>query len=375
MDRDDDDPEEITDASTSHGVVSDIDRKRIIKAYLAGKQAKVIAEIMDLPQRKVGIIIRNYSKTGRILPAGKSMTPQRTEKKKLDESQIDILRIWASEDATQTHATLAQRFNETFNLNITVNAIPQLLGPFIFSIRRLKPPPEITNDARTLNLRKEYCQIYSELPSMYDDADVTYIGQMRFRMAFRDRENRGRVRLRNISICVAFNKLNVVQYMGQDEPVTKEVFQEFLLTTIDDLTERNQLNGVFIMEETNSPEESDRLNELIQSKGYTMIYLPPSSPFLNPTEVLFNELKELLTNSASQTELNESFLVDMITNGSPLLDNMECGRYVESVMPFVPRCLNSETIETASVYSIFAEACDNDDDKTTEDIQILYTSV
>lgn len=363
--------------STPSGMISDLDRKRIVKAYLAGNKPKVISEILDLPQRKIQIIIRNYSKTGRIGLMAKSFSPAATPppveiKIKLENSQIEVLRQWVSEDATQTNAALVQRFNESYDTNLPVSALPKLLGPFIFSISRLTLPAEILNDPRTITLRKEYCQIYAELSSMYGDSEVTYIGQMRFRMAIRDKENRGKVRLRNMSICVGIGKYEVISYLGQDAPITKKQFQEFILALIDAQKQRNHMAGVLIMEENSLSEDTDGLGDLIQARGFTNIYLPPNSPFLDPTEVLFGEIRELLVNSAPHTGLNESALVSLVTQGTRLIHNMECSRYIESVTDYVPRCLDSEAVEVADVYSI-VENDEEDKATTTEEIQILYT--
>jgi transposase len=44
-----------------------------------------------------------------------------------------------------------------------------------------------------------------------------------------------------------------------------------------------------------------RVRELIESRGCELIYLPPYSPDLNPTEEAFSKIKELLRKAAART--------------------------------------------------------------------------
>lgn len=291
-------------------------------------------------------------------------TPRSPKQTKMTDSQVEMLRVWTSEDALQTGAQLTKKLNEAFGTNFTVPVVHRHLGKFLFSFSRFTQPAEVSNDQRSLMLRREFCQIYNDLSTMYSDSEVVYVGQMRFRLAIRDRadkqeKTRGRPRLRNMSVCIAMTREYLVGYMGQNPPIDNERFKEFMETIIDEQKSRGANAGVLIMDESCTKEEdAEALNQLVASKDYTTIYLPPNSPFLNPTEVLFGEFRELCT--ATKVELSsETMLVDLITEGSEkLIEVMDCPRYVESVRSYVPRCLNSEPIDLVDLHSIYAEACE-----------------
>lgn len=381
--------------------ISNIDRTRIIKAHLNGKKPKMIAEIMDVPQRRVEVIIRHYAKTGRISSAYKSPptvtsssstyvaaassstsaviptsptpsppSPQLvlSTKPKITAEQIELLRIWTTEDAAQTGSELTQKLNDAFETNLSVNTVQRNLGTFLFSISRLyPPPPELKNDPRTLTLRKEFCQIYEQLPTLYSDAEVVYVGHMRFLLAVRDRaeeRTRGRLRRRNMSILVAMTRATVVAYQGQNAPVDPETFKMFVERVVEDeqRQKREITTGVLIMDEgcLKSDEEGEALSEAMQEMEHTIIFLPPNSPFLNPLEGLFAEFRDLFGAAQAEPE-NETELVDYIASGERLMSVVDCSRYVEAVAEFLPKCVVESAVEIVNLQTIYAEVCEGEE--------------
>lgn len=379
--------------------LSNVDRTRIIKAHLSGKKPKVIAEIMDLPQRKIEVIIRHYAKTGRIStssaaaaaaspspctyssrissPSPATSTAATTPKAKITAEQIEMLRIWANEDATLTHSQLARKLSETFDTAISQNTVQRYLGGFIFSMNRVSLAPEVQNDSRTLTLRKEFCQIHQDLATMFEEAEVIYLGHFRFRLAIRDRleavrgGSKGRLRQRNMSICVAMTRRDVIGYYGQNAPVEREEFQEFIDSVIAEQKESrgSASGGVLIMDESCVRDtDTDALNEAVQAKDYTILFLPPHSPFLNPLEGLAGEFRDLFTVAQLQPE-DEKTLVNYIIDGRRLAEAIDCGKYVDQVTEYVPRCLASEAIQLNNLQSIFAMACEGEGEEEQGDSQ------
>lgn len=368
--------------------ISNVDRTRIIKAHLNGQKPKIISEIMDVPQRRVEVIIRHYAKTGRIcsansVPSSSSPNPSPNvvtnpvavdpcpaAKPKLTAQQIEHLRGWANEDATQTGAQLTKRMNDMFDTNVSVNTIQRHLDPFFFSLNR-PSCPEVKNDPSTLALRKEFCQILHDLPTMYEDPEVIFVGHVRFRMAIRNRveKSRGRLRQRNLSICIAMTRQQVIGYLAQHSPVEAAEFQAFVLSVISGQVEsRGITSGVLIMDESCAKEGSDVLSAAVLVRDHTIIFLPPFSPFLNPLESVFNEFRDLF-GAAKLEPSNESMLVDCLIEGTSLTEAIDCPRHLELAMGYVPRCLESEPIEIANLYSIFAaEACEGEEDHITDTV-------
>lgn len=361
-------------------VLSHVDRSRIIKAHLSGKKPKMISEIMDIPKPRIELIIRNYAKTGRIggpstskktIPPDtitpSSATVTSTKSSRITTAQIKMLRIWANEDASQTGAQLATRLNDLFGTKFSVPVVQRQLGDFTFSLNRISSVPAVKNDTRTLTLRKEFCQIYQELSTMFADTEVVYVGHVRFRLAIRDRTDkdekaRGRLRQRNMSVCVAMTKQEVIGYQGQNTAVEREEFQQFVESVIETQKQiKGVTSGVLIMDEDCIKGDSDALSEAVLAKDYTAIFLPPNSPFLNPLEVLFGEFRKLFA-LAKLEPTNESTLVELITGGSGLRGAMDCSRYVDSVKGYVPSCIDLQVIEVNDLHSIYAAACEGEED-------------
>lgn len=335
----------------------------------------MIAEIMDIPQKRVEVIIRNYAKTGRIssanTPSSSSSSPITTPsvtpaKPKITQAHIDMLRIWANEDAAQTCPQLTTKLNETFGTSISVAVVQRhLLDTFIFSLNRLSPSTEIKNNHRTLTLRKEFCQIYQDLGTMYEmDKEVIYIGHVRFRLACRQRVEGAKVpvRLRNLSVGVAMTSKEVIGYLAQNTPVDKEQFQTFVDSVIEEQRNRGVSAGVLIMDELCAGEgdASDRLSEFSATKEHTIIYLPPNSPFLNPLETLFSNFRELFTISGKEPPNNETQLIDMIFQGTDLIANMDCPKYVDGLSEYLSKGLEMQQIDIVNLHSICVEACEDE---------------
>lgn len=224
---------EATTSNSKRVHTSDLDRERICKAYLAGKSVRDIAEILDLNKRRVEMIIRKYTKTGKV--RSDHVTPVATSK--LTPEQAEMVRLWASEDATISGNQMAQRIQEAFNVTLSIPAVYRYIGSFVFSFKRFGPvESEIVNDSRTIGLRREYAQIFSDLPSTYAaDTELVFVGQMRFRLSIRDRESKGKLRMRNMSVCVALNRSGPVSFHAQSTPISQAEFRDFLFALIDEL--------------------------------------------------------------------------------------------------------------------------------------------
>lgn len=326
-----------------------------------------ISDILDINKRRVEMIIKKYIKTGKIRD-GTSSLPVPA---KLTEAQAEIMRHWAGLDASISGAELVRRVHEEFGVVLTASACYRYIGGFIFSLKRMPPLGPVTvNDARTIDLRQDFANIFVDLLASYQETEIVFVGQMRFKLSIRDRESRGKVRMRNMSVAVAMTRLDVVAYCGQNPPIAREQYQDFVLSLIDEQREAGLDSGIIVMDENECKDDCDTMNQLIASKNFTNIFLPPFSPFLNPLETLFGEWREMLLRESPQ---NETELVQLIEEGRKLITHADLERYFESLHGYVMQCANGSPVEPNDLYSIYADAL-RDDDNDVEDDKTVITS-
>jgi transposase len=59
--------------------------------------------------------------------------------------------------------------------------------------------------------------------------------------------------------------------------------------------------GPIVVLDNLSSHKSERARRLIESRGATLAFLPPSSPDLNPIEMVFSKIKQLLRSLGCRT--------------------------------------------------------------------------
>jgi transposase len=82
-----------------------------------------------------------------------------------------------------------------------------------------------------------------------------------------------------------------------DAAVNRDVFEAFVEQA---LLPSLKPGDVVVMDNLSSP-KGIRVRQLIESVGAGVIYLPPYSPDLNPIELAFAKLKQLLRSAAHRT--------------------------------------------------------------------------
>lgn len=82
-----------------------------------------------------------------------------------------------------------------------------------------------------------------------------------------------------------------------DGAVNADVFEAFVERV---LIEQLRPGDVVIMDNLSSHKRS-RTRQLIESVGATLLFLPPYSPDLNPIEMIFSKIKQLLRSLACRT--------------------------------------------------------------------------
>jgi transposase len=85
--------------------------------------------------------------------------------------------------------------------------------------------------------------------------------------------------------------------MTTDGAINREVFEAF----VEQVLRPTLRAGDVVVMDNLSSHKGPRVREMIESAGATLLYLPPYSPDLNPIELAFAKLKQLLRSAAHRT--------------------------------------------------------------------------
>lgn len=113
--------------------------------------------------------------------------------------------------------------------------------------------------------------------------------------------------------------------MTLDGPVNRAAFEAFVERV---LAPALSPGDVVVMDNLSS-HKGPRVRDLIASAGATLLYLPPYSPDLNPIEMAFSKLKQLMRSAAHRTAdalwADVQRMLDRITAGDAANYIRHCG--------------------------------------------------
>jgi transposase len=239
----------------------------------------------------------------------------------------------------------------SFNKNPSTTTINRILGDFNFSIKRVSIQPEQRNDSLAIERRAQYANHFMEVLSTIPDGNILYLDEVGFCVSMRTRRGRSirgspavitvpSIRTRNISVCACVSKLTTVSYMVSHRPFNTESFVDYMKLLCDKL-ERDGKTGVKIVADNVAFHKSLAVKSLIESKGHSMLFLPPYSPFLNMIENLFSKWKEAVCRSSPKNEVE---LFGAIDSASGLITDEDCQNCFRNMLSFIRRCINREPI-------------------------------
>jgi transposase len=110
-----------------------------------------------------------------------------------------------------------------------------------------------------------------------------------------------------------------------DGAVNRDVFEAFIEQV---LAPTLKLGDIIVMDNLSS-HKGQRIRTMIESTGATLLFLPPYSPDLNPIELAFSKLKQLLRSAAHRTmgSLWQDIqrMLELITNQDAVNFLRHCG--------------------------------------------------
>ena len=145
---------------------------------------------------------------------------------------------------------------------------------------------------------------------------------------------------KNITVIGALSReglihYRIVQSLRERRGTTAEDFRSFLL----DLLGKIPSGSIIVMDNAkiHHAEILQTLLELIRNAHKSeIVFLPPYSPFLNPIEYAFNDLKQSLKPLAIK---NKGELIESIKEKIPLINNEKAKGYFQQVSKYYQQCL------------------------------------
>uniref|UniRef100_A0A914ULD0 Tc1-like transposase DDE domain-containing protein n=1 Tax=Plectus sambesii TaxID=2011161 RepID=A0A914ULD0_9BILA len=235
--------------------ISDLDRQRIVEAYLAGKNAQMISTIMGVKRTTVSTIISKFVKDGQIekMRRGGARLP------KLTDEQTATVKSWVDADCSISLPKLKEKCLAEFGVNVSEGTLSRIMKSFSYTIKRIHLLPARRNDAVTIEEWRRYSQTFLELFTEVSETQIYFLDEVGFCVAMRAKRGRSLrgtravqvapgLRTRNISICCAMNSQGILHYAAQTRAYNRQYFCTFLDDVFRMLDERGVTYAVLIMD-------------------------------------------------------------------------------------------------------------------------------
>ncbi|KAI9292018.1 hypothetical protein K502DRAFT_296030 [Neoconidiobolus thromboides FSU 785] len=221
---------------------------------------------------------------------------------------------------------------------------------FNFSFNRLNLPPQ-NNELTTLEARALYADSFINNVAKYIGSKVLFINEATFSISMSTNKNLLSAKKRAdfigkgfrkaiASMCSAMSINGLIEHQTRMMIFDTESFYKFIESVVAKLEKTSMSEAIIIMDNA-CIEKYLKVKELIESKGHSLICLPPASAFLNPNEVMYIKWKELIRAKDPQ-DGNE--LIKVINKVLSQIADNDCKDFYEHMLSYLPRCMKKEEI-------------------------------
>ena len=130
---------------------------------------------------------------------------------------------------------------------------------------------------------------------------------------------------RTTTLVAALGQAGMRCSMALDGPVNRDAFEAF----VERVLAPALVPGDVVVMDNLSSHKGPRVRQLVESAGATVLYLPPYSPDLNPIEMAFSKLKQLMRSAAHRTAdalwADVQRMLDLVTPGDAAAFIRHCG--------------------------------------------------
>ncbi|XP_074596385.1 uncharacterized protein LOC141851541 [Brevipalpus obovatus] len=319
-------------------------KRLIVEAYRDGMRVSAISRMYKIKENSVKSVIHRKKKFGVIKRIRKG------KPKKLQQIHVDALRSWLEEDCQRTLSDLSGKLEEEYGVKVCPSTIWNYLEALHFSVKRISPIPLARNSQENIATRRAYGLKFLEMDQHRES--IIFIDETG--VAVHSRSNYGRaprgqranlevraIRGANFSVCAAMSYNGLIHYEARDTAYNSFCFTEFLKSLVEKLEEKSITKAYLVMDNVRF-HHTEEVQSLIASTNHEIVFLPPYSPFINPIENLFNQLKfyvKRLKPSCPDEVYNSLSLA------SEVITENDCQNYYRHMMTYIPKCIDSVPIE------------------------------
>jgi len=321
--------------------LNDTQRSSICKKYDMGRNASKIALDLDLNLQTVVSVINKYKKTG----CSEAVKKRKPKIKIIDDNTKNYIKQKIDEDVSITLVRLKSLLREDKGIVASLSTINNAIKDFNYSFKRIELIPAARNNEKTINLRQAYCETYA----LWDEDSLIFVDEFGISCSTRVKYGRSEkgttprksvrtIRSKNISVSAAIMKNKVITFKIQDRPYTGESFFEFINNLCATLI-NTQITSAKIIMDNASIHKGERVRELLEQKGFQLVFLPAYSPQLNPIEEVFGKWKHLIKIENCSTIED---LMSKILSTASCITRSDCNAFFSHVREFILKGIRKE---------------------------------
>lgn len=330
--------------------VNNEDRKRIIMAYLDGKDEIEISNLLQINRNTIHTIIKIYLSEGRIdaKPRGG------TRRKSLEPEDKNFIKNLIDENCSITINSIKDKLHTDLNKEVSRSTITRAISNFEYTYKMVCRIPEKRNDETVFEIRKQYAMEYMRLLTETNQNKILFIDEVGFNITMRSRKGRSKkntraiqivknIRSRNISVCCCLSINGIVHYKTQDHAFNEVAFYDYIKELLE-ILQSNNPNSKYVLIMDNVPfHKNAAIKDLIIESGHNLKLLPPYSLFLNPIENMFSKSKNFVKQSRVN---NEEELIIAIRNSfqNDYITSEDCEAYYRHMFGFIAPCIDKQPI-------------------------------
>lgn len=303
-----------------------------------GKSQREVASYLRIPRPTIQAIIYRYNATGSTTP-GVRGHGRRT--------------VWSVELQARLHTLINDNRTTTIkeikmglDVDVSLTTVWRWLKKEGYSYKMTRPIFERRNDTDIKTQRVEFIRWYTSNTPIFRYRNIIFIDESPFNLhMFRSHSwaPRGvtpnpiiRPRGRNVTMILAINSLNIIHCEAVTSSVNGEVFSQFLseIKRILGRTER----WIIVMDNVNFHHSQD----LTGDPNFSIHFLPPYSPFLNPCEEVFSYLKSHVRRDTAPRGTDD--LIRRMRDAAKGIPNNILSNYYSHCESFFEACLRMDDI-------------------------------
>ncbi len=305
-----------------------------------GKCQKDVSEDLGIPRSTLSDLVKRYRATNsstRSIRGGSRYTVFTNE---IKDNLIKLM----EDDCTLTIQCIIEKLGITVHISTVWKWIKRLN----YTYKIVRPVPISRNIPPVKQERKLYAEWYTGIPIEVRYRNIIFVDESPFSlhmMRNRGRALRGKTpnitipnsKGSNVTMILAVNALNVISCEAVLGSVNGNIFQAFLAALPDILDDDDEY--IIVMDNVRFHHS---IQEFYDTFPYQIHFLPRYSPFLNPCEEVFSQIKSNVRRNAPIQGRED--LLERMKNASQGVSENNLKSYFQHSETFFGQCLSLSNV-------------------------------